>query len=102
MHYTVTGQNFTAYNYLGSDRFVEDASFLRLNYAQLSYSINPKLLKQWGMSTLSFYLTLNNLFVITKYSGADPEIVQAGYAAAGDNSRTPRPKSFTLGATIAF
>ena len=102
MHYTVDGQNFTAYNYLGSDRFVEDASFLRLNYAQLSYSINPKLLKQWGMSTLSFYLTLNNLFVITKYSGADPEIVQAGYAAAGDNSRTPRPKSFTLGATIAF
>ena len=102
MHYTANNVSYEAYNYLGSDRFVEDASFLRLNYAQLSYSINPKTLKQWGMSTLSFYLTLNNLFCITKYSGADPEIVQAGYAPAGDYSRTPRSKSFTLGATIAF
>ena len=102
MHYTTNGTNYTAYNYLGSDRFVEDASYLRLNYAQLSYSMDPKILKQWGMSTLSLYLTLNNVFCITKYSGADPEIAQAGYAAAGDNSRTPRSKSFTLGATIAF
>lgn len=97
---TVT--NFQSFNWLGSDRFVEDASFLRLNYAQISYSLDPKILKQWGMSTLSFYLTLNNLFCITKYSGADPEIVQAGYAPAGDYSRTPRSKSFTFGATIAF
>lgn len=90
------------YNYLGSDRFVEDASFLRLNYLQLSYALDSKILKQWGLSQLSLYLTLNNLFVITKYSGADPEIVQAGYAPATDYSRTPRAKSFTVGATIAF
>lgn len=90
------------FNYLGSDRFVEDASFLRLNYAQLSYAFEPKLLKQWGMSTLSFYLNMNNLFVLTKYSGADPEIAQAGMYPAQDGSRTPRSKSFTLGATIAF
>ena len=102
MHYTANGTNFTAYNYLGSDRFVEDASFLRLNYAQLSYSWDPKILKKWGLSALRLNLTLNNVFVITKYSGADPEIVQAGYAPAGDYSRTPRPKSFTLGATVAF
>ena len=91
-----------AFNYLGSDRFVEDASFLRLNYANLAYSFNPKLLKQWGLSQLSFYLTVNNVFCLTKYSGADPEIVQAGFSPAGDTSRTPRSKSFTLGATIAF
>jgi hypothetical protein len=81
---------------------VEDASFLRLNYAQLSYSWDPKILKKWGLSALRLNLTLNNVFVITKYSGADPEIVQAGYAPAGDYSRTPRSKSFTLGATVAF
>ena len=97
---TVTGYN--TYNYLGSDRFVEDASFLRLNYAQISYALNPKKLKEWGLSTLSFYLTLNNLFCITKYSGADPEVAQAGYAAAGDYSRTPRSRSFTFGATVKF
>ena len=90
------------YNYLGSDRFVEDASFLRLNYLQLSYALDSKVLKQWGLSQLSFYLTMNNLFVLTKYSGADPEIVQAGFAPATDHSRTPRAKSFTVGATVAF
>ena len=92
----------TTHNYLGSDRFVEDASFLRLNYAQLAYTFEPKQLKQYGISSLRFNLTLNNLFCITKYSGADPEIVQAGYHPAGDGSRTPRAKSFTLGASISF
>lgn len=97
-----TKTNFMTYNYLGSDRFVEDASFLRLNYAQLSYSFDNKLLKQWGLSQLRFNLTMNNLFCITKYSGADPEVVQAGFAPAGDFSRTPRGKSFTVGASVSF
>ena len=92
----------TTHNYLGSDRFVEDASFLRLNYTQLSYTFQSKLLKQWGLSSLRLNLTVNNVFCITKYSGADPEVSQAGYYAAGDNSRTPRGKSFTLGANISF
>ncbi len=95
-----TGVN--TYNYLGSDRFVEDASFLRLNYAQLSYTFEPKTLKRIGISSLRLNLTVNNVFCITKYSGADPEVVQAGFAPAGDNSRTPRSKSFTLGASISF
>ncbi|MDO4171376.1 MAG: SusC/RagA family TonB-linked outer membrane protein, partial [Prevotellaceae bacterium] len=50
------------YNYLGSDRFVEDGSFLRLNYTQVSYSFPKKLIKQWGLSQLSFYVSANNLF----------------------------------------
>ena len=33
------------FNYLGSDRFVEDASFMRLNYLSLGYSLDPKLLR---------------------------------------------------------
>lgn len=97
-----TKTDFQTYNYLGSDRFVEDASFLRLNYLNLSYSVPEKTLKQWGLSRLSFYLTFNNLFVITKYSGADPEVNQSGYTAATDNSRTPRSKSVTFGASISF
>ena len=90
------------YNWLGSDRFVEDASFLRLNYMQFRYDLPSKILKPWGVKSMSFNLTLNNVFCITKYSGADPEVAQAGYAPATDNSRTPRAKSFTLGASIQF
>lgn len=92
----------TGFNWLGSDRFVEDGSFLRLNYAQLSYAMPSKLIKQWGLSQLSFYLTVNNVFCITKYSGADPEVAQAGWNPCYDKSRTPRQRSFTFGATVAF
>lgn len=95
-----TGVN--TYNYLGSDRFVEDASFLRLNYAQLSYTFTPQTLKKIGISSLRLNLIVNNVFCLTKYSGADPEHPQAGYAPASDNGKTPRAKSFTLGASISF
>ncbi len=97
-----TQTGFATYNYLGSDRFVEDASFIRLNYAQLSYTFDPKMLKKWGIKALRFNLSANNLFVLTKYSGADPEHPQGGWYPASDVSRTPRAKSFTAGASITF
>ena len=90
------------YNTLISDRFVEDGSFLRLNYLQLNYSFDPKLLKKWHMKQLSLYASANNLFCITKYSGVDPEIGYGGYGVSTDSSKTPRSKSYTLGLTIGF
>ena len=90
------------YNWLGSDRFVEDGSFIRLNYSQLSYAFTPKVLKKIGLSQLSLYISANNLFVITKYSGADPEVGYGGYGVVTDNAQTPRAKSFTGGVTISF
>ena len=90
------------YNWLGSDRFVEDGSFMRLNYTQISYSLDPKLIKNWGLSQLSFYLSANNLFVLTKYSGADPEVGYGGYGVSSDNARTPNARSVTLGVTVQF
>ena len=90
------------YNYLGSDRFVEDGSFIRLNYAQLSYSFDPKLIKKIGLTQLSFYVSANNLFCLTKYSGADPEVGYGSMGIVTDNAQTPRSKSFTGGVTIQF
>ena len=90
------------YNYLGSDRFVEDGSFIRLNYTQLNYSVDPKVLKQFGLNRLSLYVSANNLFCITKYSGADPEVGYGGYGVSSDNAQTPRAKSFTAGVTVQF
>ena len=94
--------NGTNYNTLISDRFVEDGSFLRLNYLQLNYSFDPKKLKNWHMKTLNFYASANNLFCLTKYSGVDPEIGYGGYGVTTDSSKTPRSKSYTLGVTIGF
>ena len=90
------------YNWLGSDRFVEDGSFIRLNYTQLSYAVPQKHLKKLGLNQLSLYVSANNLFVLTKYSGADPEVGYGGYGVVTDNAQTPRSKSFTGGVTISF
>lgn len=90
------------YNWLGSDRFIESGSFMRLNYTQINYSFNPKLIKNWGLSSLSLYLSANNLFCITGYSGADPEVGYGGYGVTSDNARTPNARSVTLGVTVQF
>ena len=92
----------TGYNWLGSDRFVEDGSFLRLNYTQLNYSFPPKILKKLGLSQLSLYVSANNLFCLTKYSGADPEVSYGQIGLVKDEARTPRSKSFTGGITVSF
>ena len=91
------------YNTLVSDRFVENGSFLRLNYIQLSYSFDPKVIKKTlGVNRLSFYASANNLFILTKYKGVDPEVSYGGYGAAVDGGQTPRAKSYTLGITVDF
>lgn len=90
------------YNWLGSDRFVEDGSFIRLNYSQISYSFEPKLIKRLGLNQLNLYVSANNLFCLTEYSGADPEVGYGNLGIVTDNAKTPRAKSFTAGVTIQF
>ena len=94
--------NTSNYNTLVSDRFVEDGSYLRMGYAQLSYSINKKDLKWIGLNRISFYASANNPFVLTKYTGVDPDISANGYDPAIDWSQTPRSRSYTLGITVDF
>ena len=92
----------SAYNYLGSDRYVEDAGFVRFQYFQLTYRVPAKLLKPIGLNALSIYVSGNNLFTWTKYSGTDPEHSVDGYSYATDSSNTPRSKSFTVGLNVSF
>lgn len=90
------------YNWLGSDRFVEDGSFLRLNYLQFSYGFESKLIRRIGLSRLSLYVSGENLFCLTRYSGVDPEVGYGGMGVTTDNATTPRAKSYTLGLTATF
>lgn len=90
------------YNTLVSDRFVEDGSYLRMGYAQLSYTLRKKYLTWIGLNGISFYASANNPFVITKYSGVDPDISSSGYDPAIDWAQTPRSRSYTLGITVNF
>lgn len=89
-------------NYLGSDRYVEDGSFVRFQYVQLTYDMPKKLAKKLGLSTFKIYVSGNNLYCWTKYSGVDPEVSIDGYGFAEDDSTTPRSRSFTVGLNLGF
>lgn len=90
------------YNWLGSDRYVEDGSFLRFKYLNFNYSVNPAKLKRYGVNKLSFYMTFNNIFVLTQYTGVDPEVGYGKLGLSTDGSNTPRTKDFTLGLSLGF
>ncbi|MBR4848236.1 MAG: SusC/RagA family TonB-linked outer membrane protein [Bacteroidaceae bacterium] len=91
-----------AYNTLGSDRYVEDASYMRLSYVQISYSFNPTLLKKIGLKQLNLYASIDNAYFWTKYTGLDPEVAVGGGGYAVDNSKTPRSRSYTLSLSLGF
>ena len=92
----------TGYNYQVSSRFVEDGSFLRFNNLQLSYSVPKKSIKKLGLNSLSAYVTMNNIFCWTKYTGIDPEIASGTYTPASDGATTPRSKSITASFSFGF
>jgi TonB-linked SusC/RagA family outer membrane protein len=97
----------TGYNWLGSDRFVEDGSFLRFKYLTFNYSLPKEWIQKYYLADVKLYCTINNLYIWTNYSGVDPEI---GYAASKDDpfkigydtSKTPRSKDVTFGITVGF
>ncbi len=57
-----------------SDRIIEDGSFLRLKTLALNYTLPTKVLKKMKVSNMRFYVTVQNLFTLTNYSGLDPEV----------------------------
>lgn len=94
--------HLAGYNWLGSDRFVEDGSFLRFKYLTFNYALPQNTLKKLNLSRLNFYLTFNNVAVWSKYTGVDPEVGYGGLGLSRDDSRTPRSKDMTFGASIGF
>lgn len=98
----LSNTGYTSYNALPSDRYVEKGNYLRLQYIQLKYNFDPKMLKKIGVRSLNLSATINNLFCWTKYTGVDPEVGIGGFAVATDNSKTPRARSFTCSANLGF
>lgn len=88
-----------------SDRWLEDASFLRIANLTLAYNFPSDLLKKAHMSSLKLYFNAQNVYTFTKYSGYDPEIgaynQQAGMANI-DMGRYPAPRVFTFGVNVVF
>ena len=89
------------YNYLGSDRFVEDASYLRLKSLSLTYRFPKALSQRLRMNTVDVYVTGYNLFTWTKYTGQDPE-VKPSSTLTKDTAMTPASIQFTCGVNLNF
>ncbi|WP_324670971.1 SusC/RagA family TonB-linked outer membrane protein [Hymenobacter sp. GOD-10R] len=95
------GESFNDINgYLISDRFLEDGSYLRLDNATLGYTIRPKVP---AVKAIRLYVTGNNLFIITKYRGIDPEINIGGLTPGIDNNNFyPKTRTLILGLNASF
>ena len=89
------------YNYLGSDRFVEDASYLRLKSLSLTYRLPKTITQRLRMNTVDVYVTGYNLFTWTKYTGQDPE-VKPSSTLTKDTAMTPASIQFTCGVNLNF
>ena len=89
-----------------SDFYVKDGSFAKLKTLTLGYSLPENTLRFAGSSKIRIYITGQNLFVITKYKGVDPEIGQAfGQSVLDvgiDRGFYPQPRTFLFGLQARF
>jgi len=99
-HFTL-GESYNDINaYLISDRFLESGSYLRLDNATLGYTWKPH---TQAIKSIRFYTSGNNLFVITKYRGTDPEINIGGLTPGIDNQNFyPRTRTYIIGVSANF
>lgn len=102
-------QTVNNYVYNVSSNFIEDGSYVRLSYVTLAYDFSD-LMKRLGSKNpvkgLKCSLTGRNLFLLTKYSGADPQVMPSaanGTGAMGiDNYSVPSLRSFNFNLNVTF
>jgi iron complex outermembrane receptor protein len=93
-----TTADVNSYRY--SSRFIESGNYIRFDNATLGYN-----LKNVGnyVKSIRLYVTGNNLFVITKFKGIDPEVNQGGSVPGIDyNNFYPKTRTFLFGANVSF
>ena len=92
------------YNWMGSSRFVEDGSYLRLKSVSISYNLSKDVCKKLSVRDVRIYGTAYNLFTWTRYSGQDPEVSLSSNPKnlPKDRNMTPPGKRITLGINIKF
>jgi TonB-linked SusC/RagA family outer membrane protein len=104
--------NDASNNKYPSSRFLEDGSYLRLKNVQLGYTIPEKIVNRFHIKNLRFYITGQNLWTLTNFTGLDPEMnisdnvkrdTYGGDVAAGiDWGTYPSAKSYIVGLNLNF
>ena len=90
-----------------SDRYVERGDYLRLKNLQIGYALPDAIIDRLGLSKLRLYVTGQNLFTITAYTGYDPEVVGANgngdFLSRGyDNGNFPSLRTGLVGIQVGF
>jgi hypothetical protein len=85
------------------DAFVEDGSFIRCSDVTIGYTLPKNIIKSIFINKVRVYASASNLFILTKYSGYDPEVdVQSGLTPSMDYNRYPRARQFSFGVNVTF
>jgi TonB-linked SusC/RagA family outer membrane protein len=88
-----------------SSRFVEDASYLRLKNLSIGYSLKPEILSKLRLNQLRVYASGTNIWTLTNYSGADPEVnsLDGSTTAQGLDLYTfPQVRTILIGLNLGF
>jgi TonB-linked SusC/RagA family outer membrane protein len=92
-------------NNVPSSHWVEDGSYLKLKNLTIGYTLPASLSNKFKLSKARVYISSQNLFTITKYTGLDPEIgIQSGNPIFNgvDNGVYPPSRFFTFGLNVTF
>ena len=91
------------HNYLESEWFLEDASYIKLRNVQLGYTLPEALIQKLRFKKIRFYVSGTNLMTWSKYSGYTPEIVSESVLSNGvDQGVFPLAKTYTFGISADF
>lgn len=92
-------------NFRVSDRFVEDGSYLRIQNISLGYNLPKSLISKAKLTNARLYLSVQNAYTFTKYSGYDPELGSFNNSIKYmnvDDGHYPNPRTFTIGGNFEF
>jgi hypothetical protein len=97
--------NSNTNNVYMSDRYIENGSYLRAQNLTIGYRLPAAITKKAMISNLRVYMTIQNLFTISGYSGYDPEVGAYNNTIRlmnVDMGHYPNPRTFTFGANVEF
>jgi hypothetical protein len=104
----VLNQNDSYSSSISSSYYVESGSYLRLRNLQLGYTVPKATVGKLGLENVRVYVQGQNLFTITKYTGADPDVnIQSNEAneellLGVDQAGFPQARQFILGVNVGF
>ncbi|MCU0445033.1 MAG: TonB-dependent receptor [Microscillaceae bacterium] len=107
----VYGDNVSNGSQFAITRNIESGDFIRARNITLAYNLSQALIKKIGLSSVRVFAQVQNAFIITKYTGSDPEVSTNGQAQGFgatnlspgvDRNSTPQARTYSMGLNIVF